>query len=447
MSFTLAHRQDTLLAAEPMTLADRPTSRRLPSLDVGTRAICEQVAERLDAEAEDLATVMTDAVFDEIPAYRSIAAPVVHGTVLAHSLDHVHAVARAIRTWSLPSGEELVFVKTRGALRASQQVPLTALLHSYRLGHRTVWERLVRLLARFDNPLDAALALTTLTLSYTDLISVALAEGYVERQRSMLAELDRDRRDLLENILQGTLERKADTLRLASSFALVPGGDFLVVVMSRVSESQMPAGEAETRAAEALRRHLAMGVAQPFVVIRHGEVVSIAPLARARAAAIARLVRMAHAELAQRGERWAAGISTMCSGLVEVARGYQEARRAFESVAVDGGVCVLLETRVHDYLVQRSDGTALRMIPSAGRRVFESTSAADHILVETLKVYARAEMSARVAADQLAVHPNTVTYRLQKLGELLGRDLAKFSDLVEVLTWASLIELSRRDVG
>ena len=83
------------------------------------------------------------------------------------------------------------------------------------------------------------------------------------------------------------------------------------------------------------------------------------------------------------------------------------------------------------------------MIPAAGRRLLESTAAADRILVETLQAYARAEMSARVAADQLAVHPNTVTYRLQKAGELLDRDLAKFSDLVEVLTWARLIELSR----
>ena len=427
-----------------MTLADRPSSRRLPDLDAVTRAICERVADRLEADAEDLATSMTGAVFDEIPAYGSIAAPGGRESVLAHSRDHIHAVARAIRTWSLPFGEELVFVKTRGAVRASQQVPLTALLHSYRIGHRTVWERLVRLLAGFDDALDAVLALTTLTLSYTDLISAALAEGYVERQRSMLAELDRDRRDLLENILQGTVERQTDTLRLASSFALVPGGDFLVVVMRRVSESHTPAGEAETRAAETLRRHLAMGVAQPFVVIRHGEVVSIAPLARARAVAIARLVRMAHAELGQRGERWAAGISTMCSGLVEVARGYQEARRAFESAAPDAAVCVLLETPVHNYLMQRVDGTAVRMIPAAGRRLLESTAAADRILVETLQAYARAEMSARVAADQLAVHPNTVTYRLQKAGELLDRDLAKFSDLVEVLTWARLIELSRR---
>lgn len=177
-----------------MTLADRPSLKPLPAVDAAARAICERVADRLEAETEDLAALMTAAVFDEIPAYRSIDAPAVHAGVLEHSLDHVHAIARAIRTWSLPSGEDLTFVKMRGGLRASQQIPLTALLHAYRLGHRTVWERLVRLLAGVEDDLNAVLALTTLTLSYTDLISSALAEGYVERQRSMLVELDRDRK-------------------------------------------------------------------------------------------------------------------------------------------------------------------------------------------------------------------------------------------------------------
>ncbi len=288
--------------------------RELPVLGPATRAICDRVADQVEAEVDDLAETMTAAVFEEIPAYGTIGSSDQRASVLTHSLDHVHAVVLAIRTWSLPNADELTFVDARASLRAGQQIPLSALLHSYRLGHRTVWERMMHVLAGLGNDLDAALALTTLTLSYTELISAALAEGYVERQRGMLVQLDRDRRDLLETILSGTPDLQADVLKLASSFALVPGGDFLAVVMTRLSESVVPTGEILTRAAETLRRHLSMGVAQPFVVVRHSEVVSIAALARARPAAIARLVRLAHAELnqAQRGERWAAGISTPC---------------------------------------------------------------------------------------------------------------------------------------
>ncbi len=379
---------------------------------------------------------MTAAVFDEIPEYGAIATPDVRVTVLAHSVDHVHAVVLAVRTWSLPTAADLRFVNARAALRAGQRIPLSALLHSYRLGHRTV-------LARLDNDLNAALALTTLTLNYTELISAALAEGYVERQRGMLVQLDRDRRDLLETLLRGAVDRAADELQRASYFALVPGGDFLVVVMTCLSDTAAPTGEILSSAAEVVRHHLSMGVAQPFVVVRHSEVVSIAPVARARPAAIARLVRLAHTELAQRGERCAVGISTLCAGLGEVARGYQEARYALESVAQEAGVRVLLDLRVSDYLVERADGTALRMIPPSARRFLESPAPGDRVLVETLLAYVDAELSIRRAADRLAVHPNTVTYRLHKLGRVLERDLSTFSDLVEVVTWAQVIDRAR----
>ena len=431
--------------------------RALPVLDAATRTICDRVADQLEAEAADLAETMTAAVIEEIPEYGALATADLRATVLAHSVDHVRAVLLAIRMWSLPTAEELSFVNARAALRAGQRIPLSALLHSYRLGHRTVWERIVRVLSRLDKDLNAALALTTLTLSYTELISAALAEGYVERQRGMLVRLDRDRRDLLETLLRGAVDRSTDELQRASQFALVPGGDFLVVVLTclsdaavtgesgvpRVAAASAPSGEMLSAAADVLRHHLSMGVAQPFVVVRHGEVVSIAPVARARPAAIARLVRLAHAELAQRGERCAVGISTLCAGLGEVARGYQEARYALESVSPEAGARVLLDLRVSDYLVERADGTALRMIPPAARRFFESPVPGDRILVDTLLAYAAAELSLRRAADRLAVHPNTVTYRLHKLGRLLERDLSTFSDLVEVVTWAQVLDRAR----
>jgi sugar diacid utilization regulator len=419
------------------------SDQALPTLDATTRRVCDQVADGLELAAEDLAATMTEAVFREIPAYRALGQSEEAAIVLAHSLDHVHAVARAIRAWQLPADSELAFVRSRGALRAGQQVPLIALLHSYRLGHRTVWERLVQLLPALDNVLDALLALTTLTLSYTELISGALAEGFLERERTLLVERDRDRRDLLENILLGRLDSRADTLRLASNFALVAGAEFLVVVMMCLDEPGPPPAETLTRSAEVLRRYCALGIAQPFVVVRQSEIVSIAPLARARPAAIAHLVQQAHAEITGLGGRWAAGLSTVCGGLAEVARGYEEARHALGIASAQARVCPLLEMRVTDYLFEHATPTAMRMIPPRARRVLESAAPADKLLVETLRAYAEADTSVRLAAERLAVHPNTVSYRLQKLSGLLGRDPSRFSDLVEVLSWARLVERSR----
>jgi sugar diacid utilization regulator len=403
---------------------------RLPELEPGTRALCAEVVQRLGEELDDLAVAMTDAVIAEIPTYHNMVSPEQWATIHEHSVEHARAVIDCIRTWNLPPLEALGFVKARAAMRATQQLPLSALLHAYRVGHRTVWERLVRILAEFDNPLEASLALTTMTLAYTDLISSALAEGYIESQRGALLHAARARRDLLETLLTGTADTRADTLEVASSFALVPGADFLVIVMTCPEVNQ---AESETRAAETLRRHLALGVAQPFVVVRQREVVSIAPVARARPSAIARLVRQACAEF---GADALAGISTLCAGLGEVARGYQEARQALGSAAACGGVCALLEQRVFEYVLEHADGTAARMIPASARRVLR---AEDPLLLETLRTYALAEMSVRDTADALSVHPNTVVYRLEKLSRLLDRDVTRFSNLVEVMTWLRLL--------
>jgi sugar diacid utilization regulator len=370
---------------------------------------------------------MTSAVIAEVPAYQDMTSAAQRAIIDEHSQEHARAVIDCIRTWNLPSPEALAFVKERAALRAYQQLPLSALLHAYRVGHRTVWERLVRILADFPSPMDATLALTTMTLTYTELISGALAEGYVEHQRATLMHVDRARRDLLETLLNGDAESHASMRELAPGFALVAGADYLVVVLTSHSR------EMDSSASDTLQRHLALAIPQPFVVVRHREVVAVVPVARARPSSVAHLVRQAHAELNRGGDQWVGGISTLCSGLGEVARGYQEARHSLPS----SGVRALLELRVHDYVLEHADGTALRMIPQSARRVLTS----EPVLVETLQAYAQAEMSVRDAASILFVHPNTVVYRLEKLSRLLGRGVQRFSDLVEVLTWLRLLEL------
>ncbi len=286
--------------------------------------------------------------------------------------------------------------------------------------------------------LDAVLALTTLTLGYTDAISSALVEGYLEQQRLLVLERDRERRDLLETLLQSDVGSHSELLQRALGFDLGLSTELLVLVIASASPPPSAASETLTRAADAVRGHLATATPQPLVVIRKHEVVAVLPVVRTRPSAWARLARAAHAELSQRDRLWAAGLSTVCSGLGEVRRGYDEARQALEWSRSRGGVTALFEVRVSDYLVELADSTARRMVPVAARRLFESTTPAEQSLVETLLAYAASDMAVRVTADRLAVHPNTVSYRLGKIRHLLGRDPTRFSDLVEVLAWARL---------
>jgi len=56
----------------------------------------------------------------------------------------------------------------------------------------------------------------------------------------------------------------------------------------------------------------------------------------------------------------------------------------------------------------------------------------DPELIETLETFLRANLNLTQAAEELAVHRNTVIYRLDKITDLLGRDPRVFEDAVEL---------------
>jgi DNA-binding PucR family transcriptional regulator len=53
--------------------------------------------------------------------------------------------------------------------------------------------------------------------------------------------------------------------------------------------------------------------------------------------------------------------------------------------------------------------------------------------VATLRAYADAGLQVLPAARALHVHPNTVHYRLGRIGELTGRDPRRFADVSDLL--------------
>jgi hypothetical protein len=61
--------------------------------------------------------------------------------------DLVYAVARAVRTWSLPSGQELAFARERAAPQATQYVLLARCSTRIDLDIGQSGKRLVQLLA------------------------------------------------------------------------------------------------------------------------------------------------------------------------------------------------------------------------------------------------------------------------------------------------------------
>jgi hypothetical protein len=369
------------------------------------------VLDALERDAQAIARRMALAARDEVGEYGAVADPAFAAEVLAHAVEHVRAFVRAGRLGRPPAGAELEFVRARGVRRARELMPLDALLEVYLIGQRTVWEAIVAAAGDSPEGMRTAQELTALTFRYTHAINVAIADAYLTESNALASEVERGRRDLLDRLLSGRAPA-AEEQRRAEALGLRPDGDHAVVIAT-------VSGEEERLTVRALATEM------PFVVGHHGEVVGLAPVYVRRGPRELRAALERRAEVLGRthGVQLRAGVSTVCSGLEEIARGYGEAQRALRE---RGGVVALEEIPLLDYLTTGADEAARKLVPAG----LQSLSAS---LAATLQAYADCDLNVARTAERLGVHPNTVHYRLGRVRELSGNDPRRFSELVELV--------------
>jgi hypothetical protein len=381
------------------------------------------VLDRLERDADAIGLRMAEACRAEIPAYATVRDPAFAAEVLGHAVEHVRAFVRSARRGGPPAGEELEFVRARGARRARELMPLDALLEAYLIGQRSVWEAVIDAAGDSPEGLRVARELTAATFRYTHAINVAIAAAYVAESRAQASEAERARRDLVDLLLSGR-QPGPDQARRAEALGLRPEADYVVVVAlggdSRTIERALAQVEAE----------------RAFVVSRHDEVLAFLPVYVRRGP---RELRLALEEIAQvldrtRGVTLRIGLSSACSGLGELARGYGEAIRALRHTSA--GAVALEDVALLDYLTAGADETARRLVPAGARRLHEEDAA----LAATLRAYADCDLNVARTAQRLVVHPNTVHYRLRRVADLTGRDPRRLPALLELLTGLRLLD-------
>ena len=127
-----------------------------------------------------------------------------------------------------------------------------------------------------------------------------------------------------------------------------------------------------------------------------------------------------------------AGLSGPCQEPVEIARAYSQARRTIETarrLGRRGQVVAFEELGIHRLLLEVPDLGELRAFAeevlgplAAHERKHRSG------YLRTLAVYFRQNGSLQRAARELQVHPNTVTYRLNRVEALTGLELDRYQD-------------------
>ena len=330
--------------------------------------------------------------------------------------------------------EEVAFIRGAATRRARAGLALEDYIGAYRVGEKVLWDAVVSTADRSPEGQEAALTLAAPLMRYVDFVTTHAARAYVEFQQFAVADADRERRDLLEQLLTGEWPAQTELRAAAERYGVGPETP-LVAVVAVASDK----ADAVHTVSGAIAR--AAGLKAPaLVVVRHDEIVAVASGADARG--LAERVAAAHARLGAEGVPFAVAVSTVASGTGELPRVYAEARQAVARLPESGGVIPLPSLSAFEYLTSRTDDTVRRLVDPRVRRVLAEDRERGSVLATTLRAFADADLSLRLTAERLHIHPNTAQYRLRRLEERTARNPRHFDDLVELLVAMALDEQS-----
>jgi hypothetical protein len=387
----------------------------------------------LREQVEDLTDEAMREILSEVPAYETSLDPAFVSDVREHVREHYVAALDFLEQGRQVTREDLMFVRKHAAQRVGV-VSVADFIHAFQVGQHVLLDRAIGM-ARDDSSRRAVLSLVTLIPRYFDVAIAHAADVYLEAEELLASTGERLRRDLLEDLLAGSLPPPGPRMDAARAAGLDPRAD--CVVIAAVPTKPLGDPHALRAAATAIARAM-KGSVPPLVVVRHDEIVVVAPPPAGGTQAVAERLADTQQRLEARDVPLAIGLSTIYRGLGQVCDAYREAVSARDRLLPDPGVVALPAMTMFDYLTLHGDGTARRMVPPAIARFVAEDLESGGALLQTLQAYAAEDLSAKRAAEQLHVHVNTAHYRLARIAERTGCDLRCVSDVIELLIAARL---------
>ncbi|QFR97086.1 PucR family transcriptional regulator [Streptomyces tsukubensis] len=380
-----------------------PVRRSMPDLndlDASARAAVAAAVDRLRVLRDVFADRVLTLICRHVPGYAVLPDEEIRSSARKF-MDILVAELSSLRVPDEALREMLVDLAVE---RAAQGLPLDVLTVGHRLGSRVMLSLLDEVAAEVGLPPDFLLAVHDSTWEFSNEAAAVFAR--VQHDLALeRARFDSERRSAFAaGVLGGTfpVERINRDARL---FGLVPQGRHVALAAQVTS----------TADGEALRRSVASALCVPtdrLLLAQVGTVLGIiAP--KAPESVVGHLV--------------AAGpplpLERLDTGFGEAVLALETARR----FAMSGIVClsglgprplVLSDSPTADGLSARH----LRRLDVAGRSSGE--------IEQTARVYLECDQDVREVAKRLAVHPNTVRYRVSRFQELTGLNLRHTEDVV-----------------
>jgi PucR-like helix-turn-helix protein/diguanylate cyclase with GGDEF domain len=384
---------------------------------------------------DDLVERAVVALRDEIPAY-SEAGERFLDDLREQVAAHFRVKLDALLEERMVTLDDIGFVRAAATRRARAGYALEDYLNAFRVGQQAFWEAVVDCAGESPLGHEAALTLAGPLMRYCDFASTHAARAYVEYQQYMVADADRERRDLLEHLLAGEMPTRGPLVAASQAHGIAAEARMLVAaavaVDPRADDDAPHVGSAAIACA-------GLHDAKTLVVVRQTEIVAVLVLgADADPCRMCDRVDALQERLRREGIVLAMGVSAVAGGVADLPRAYEEAHVALAAVGHDGGVAALARLSPFDYLTLQADDTARRLVNRRLREFLDEDRARGRVLTATIRALADADLNVRLAAERLQVHPNTAQYRLRRIEERTGRNPRRIADLLDLLVAIAL---------
>ncbi len=398
-------------------------------------ALVARVLDRVEKSLDEIVDASVERFFSQVPAYPASQDPNLREDVALHTRVVYQLVLATMRERRPAQPDDFAMTVQQATKRVRQGIGLPDFLRAFRIGQVTLWEAIVEATSAEPEAWQFAVEAATHLMQLIEVGSSVAAASYLSAQQLELAEGDRVRRDLVEDLVAGREIQGEPKLALAVECGLEPGTSVLVVLA--VPAAPLRTGQS-LRAALSTVRSTVGADQRGLAIIRQDQIVAVLPVTGDGASVLQGLER-AHRSVSRLGIDLVVGASTVHSGLSGVPEAYREAVIAREALAGGQGIKALSTLSVVDYMVLREDTTAHRLIRPELRQFIEEDLARDGVLIQTLMEYVASDLNAKIAAAKLHVHVNTAYYRLERIAERTGFDLRSFADLEELLVAVRLM--------
>ncbi len=390
---------------------------------------------RSEAERTEYARRIYRAVRAEIPEYASSPAPGLDADFSDVNRQNVDLYFRTLAEDRVPHVDELVTLEYAAQRRLHQAFPLEALFHSYHIGVRVMWECLLE----HTDGLDLG-HLAILTLAYAERVTHAVANAYLEERERLARSHQEANRLFFTRLFSGDFDDEDAAVREARSL----GYDLTLTHVVLLISPALPTGQANAQSdlemAQVQNLLERTFPACPVVLMRVGILCAVPGDSdnHILAALDAALRPASH-----QATRLVVGLGTPRAGVHGLLAGYAEAQHAQalgQILDPSRQIYRYNELRLFD-LFKTGEAVDAFIGEVLGRLVTYEHRRKAH-LVETLDALFAVTLNRKAAARRLGVHPNTLSYRITRIEDLIGGSLLSGEVCFRVQLALKLLPLS-----